>query len=470
MSDPFRPYDGRRLGRGAIGRRGRLLVLAALVLVALVVAAAILSVQGDRAATQAASASRDQQRALQQQLADARTRGYTTSDLAPIVTRLDQVQAEREPMLPWSRADFYRRQAAQVSQLQGSLQGDEAQVLNDARVSASRGVDGARNEIRYDQQVGVDAASLQSLQNRLAVVVQGQQQAAQLADFRKLDAQAGQLVADARAIGKAQQLENQVIQQAAQQLVAQAGGNVDALRQIANGGLPTARNEASIAAYLNYGHLFKGDYEQLAVAYQRMERYAPLAASADVNQVAQAAAAVQRYGGQVHQQLYAVLPPKMILVSFQDQHMWAYQNGQSAMDAATTTGVRGVTDYGTDFGPLRVSSKDHPWQMRSPYPQGSQYYYPPTWVQWAVWFTPSKLESFHDANWEPDSQLGPGSQYDASTRSHGCIHVPANDAQWLYGWADIGIPVIVYPGNGQPVSEQLSEITTDAEGNPKTSA
>jgi lipoprotein-anchoring transpeptidase ErfK/SrfK len=469
MGELSRLYDEERPRLVRLVRRGRPLILVALALIALIAVAVILSGQWDGSTRQASASYHDRQRQLQQQLDQARSHGYTNQDLAPVTSRLAQVEAAREPVLPWSRPDFYRHQAAAISQLQGSLQGEEAQVLNESRVTASGHVDAARAEIQNDQQLGVDAASLQSFQARLAALVQGQQRATRLGDFRTLDAQANQLAADAKAMGKAQQLENQAIQQAAQQLIAQTGGNIDALKQIA-GGIPGVRNEASIAAYLNYGNQFKADYQQLAVAYQRMERYAPLAGSADVNQVAQAAAAVQRYGGQVHQVLFSQLPAKMILVSFQDQHIWAYQNGQVAMQTPVTTGVRGVTDYGTDFGPLKVSSKDHPWQMKSPYPKGSPYYYDPTWVQWTVWFTPSKLESFHDASWEPDSQLGPNSQYDPSTRSHGCIHLPGGDAQWLYNWADIGIPVIVYPGNGQPVAEQLSEITTDAAGNPKTAA
>ena|SRR2546422_4622346 len=135
-----------------------------------------------------------------------------------------------------------------------------------------------------------------------------------------------------------------------------------------------------------------------------------------------------------------------------------------------TTGIWGSTNYGTDFGPLRVSSKDHPWKMHSPYPKGSPLWYPDTVVQWTVWFTPGKLESFHDASWEPDSLLGPGSQFNPSTRSHGCIHVPRAKAQWVYEWSDIGTPVIVFPGNGQPVSDQVSQITTDTQGNPRVSA
>jgi hypothetical protein len=32
----------------------------------------------------------------------------------------------------------------------------------------------------------------------------------------------------------------------------------------------------------------------------------------------------------------------------------------------------------------------------------------------------------------------------------------------------VGMPVIVYPGDGSSVSNQLSKITTDDQGNPKS--
>jgi lipoprotein-anchoring transpeptidase ErfK/SrfK len=118
---------------------------------------------------------------------------------------------------------------------------------------------------------------------------------------------------------------------------------------------------------------------------------------------------------------------------------------------------------------MKVVHKDHPWKMHSPYPKGSPYWYPDTVVQYATFFTWSG-ESIHDAAWEPDSLLGPGSQYNASTRSHGCVHVPFNDASWMFNFADVGMPVLVYPGDGTSVANQLSQTTTDDQGSPNTPA
>jgi len=139
------------------------------------------------------------------------------------------------------------------------------------------------------------------------------------------------------------------------------------------------------------------------------------------------------------------------------------------LETPVTTGIRGVTDYGTDFGPMKVLYKEHPHTMHSPWPKTSPLWYPDTVVQWTTFFTWSG-ESIHDASWEPDSLLGPGSQYNASTRSHGCVHVPFADAQTMYNWAPVGMPVIVYPGDGSPLANQLAQITTDDQGTPKSTA
>ena len=48
------------------------------------------------------------------------------------------------------------------------------------------------------------------------------------------------------------------------------------------------------------------------------------------------------------------------------------------------------------------------------------------------------------------------------------IHVPLGDAQWMYNFADVGMLVVVYPGDGSPVSKQLSLITTDDQGKPQS--
>lgn len=469
MSSLTRSSMGGESARRWLGdRKWRLIALGVALLVAFAAMFTIVSVRSQQQAGTYQSAYKSQVSKLQTAIKKARGEGYTSQDLAPVVNRLQQVQSASEPAWIPSRPGFYQDQAATVSQLRGTLNGLLVEVLGNARASATAQINDARDAMAKAQSDGLDSISVSSVQTRLQALVSLQASAKTLPQFRNVTSQAKQLGADVQKLVQTQKQEDAAVQQAAQQLLSQNGGNIDALRNIASTGVTSGRNDASLAGYLNYGKQFKGNYDDVSLGEARLERYAPMAASADVNQVALAAAAAQRYGGQIHNAVYGQLPGKFVLVSFSAQHVWAFQGGQVAMDSAVTTGIQGVTDFGTDFGPMKVLYKVHPWTMKSPYPKGSPYWYPDTPVQWTTWFTVG--ESFHDADWEPDSQLGPGSQFDPSTRSHGCVHLPLNLAQWMYDWADVGTPVIVYPGDGSAPAQQLSEITTDPAGHPNNPA
>ncbi len=134
------------------------------------------------------------------------------------------------------------------------------------------------------------------------------------------------------------------------------------------------------------------------------------------------------------------VPPagKWIVISLECQELSAYQNGQLLEDMLVTTGRPALP---TQRGHTHVLNKNHPFLMVSPWPRGSQYYYNPSWVQYVTWIWPNGT-GIHDAYWEPDSALGPGSTL-GPYASHGCIHVTLPMAQWIYYWADVGIPVDV---------------------------
>lgn len=122
---------------------------------------------------------------------------------------------------------------------------------------------------------------------------------------------------------------------------------------------------------------------------------------------------------------------KWIVISLECQQLSAYQDGRLVADTLVTTGR---PELPTDRGHTRVLSKNHPWLMRSTWPRSSPYWYPPSWVQYANWIFPDGT-AIHDASWEPDSALGPGSQ-NGPYASHGCIHVTLAIAQWIYDWSD----------------------------------
>ncbi len=435
----------------------------------LMVAVIVLSTVGvllwsNSAAGGAASTYQQKRQALNAQLRAASQHGYTAQDLEPITSQLKDLDVEREPWWIPGRPGYFNHLTTRVIQLQGQLSTLERQLLQQAQAAAAGQVDSAKAEISQAQQSNAADSDVHGLQQRLDADTTLLGAAHILKDYRAADQQALGVLHDATTLYNATQVENQAVQQAAQQLLSQNSGNLGAIQQAGKQGLSDGRNDASVAAYLNKPSPLKGN-DAVQHAYDRLEKFGGMIGSGDVNQAALGAAGVQRYASAIHNALINELPSQTVLVSFQAQHLWAYQKGQVAMDNAVTTGIRGVTDYGTDFGPMKILRKAHPWTFKSPWPKDSPHWYPDTTAQWSTFFT-STGESVHDAYWESDSQLGPGSQYDASTRSHGCIHIPSGKAQWMYDWAQVGTPVVVYPGDGSTVANQLSQITTDNQGNP----
>lgn len=398
-------------------------------------------------------------------LREASAQGATRQDLAPIQDRLRQIVATPGPAWLPNRELRYDQRASSLQQLRSDLAGNLHELALIERGNIGHSLTGARSSIAQDQRLGVDSVTMQALTTRLTELTGRNKTARTIGQLRQLDADSQQLATSATTAGIAQRHENSAIQQAANALSVQTSGDVNAMRAQGNASLTAGRNDATVAAYEAKAGRFPM-IGLLMASYDRMETSAPRMTSSVPSEVALGAAAMQRYNDQIHQLLMQGLGHKHVIVSFKDQHVWAYEDGQLQMDSPVTTGIRGVTDYGTDFGPMKIVLRSHPWTMVSPWPAGSALYYPPTVVQWTAFFTHSG-ESFHDASWEPDSELGPGSQFNASTQSHGCIHLPYAKAEWMFNWTELGTPVDVYPGNGQPVAEQLSEITTDDQGNPR---
>jgi hypothetical protein len=439
-------------------------VVAAAVAVFLVAGGVGVTIWANTAANQAAQAYKAKRDRLDASLRAAVQQGYTGTDLAPITSKEGALETSQKPWFAPGQVPYYDNLASRTSQLQSQLVTLEQQLLDQARTDVTRQSDAAKASIAQAQQANAADQDVQGLQQRLDAVARGQGAAHTLKDYRAAAQQAQSVAQDAAAIYKQIQQENLQIQQAAQQLVGQDGGNLGTIQAAGNQAVGSANNDASVIAYLSKEIPFK-DSDAIARVADRLGKYAGLIGSGDVNQAALGAAAAQMYSSRIHQALAAGLPAKTVIVSFQDQHVWAFQGSQVVMDTPVTTGIRGVTDFGTDFGPMKILHKDHPWKFQSPWPKGSPHWYPDTVVQWTAFFT-STGEAFHDASWQPDSTLGPGSQYTQGLQSHGCIHLAADKAQWMYTWADIGMPVIVYPGDGSSVANQLSQITTNDQGVP----
>jgi lipoprotein-anchoring transpeptidase ErfK/SrfK len=134
---------------------------------------------------------------------------------------------------------------------------------------------------------------------------------------------------------------------------------------------------------------------------------------------------------------------KKIVVSLSQQRLWAYDGTHIFLTSLVTTGNQALP---TPVGTFHILIKFHPFTFHSPWPKSSPYYYAPSKVEYAMMFQ-SGGYYIHDAPWRSvfgpgsNAQLGtPGTNY---TGTHGCVNVPPNVAQALYGWASDGTVVIV---------------------------
>ena len=247
--------------------------------------------------------------------------------------------------------------------------------------------------------------------------------------------------------------EDAAVRAEATQLRARYHADPAALLASAQAALSSGRNDATIAFFLK-----RGWADRMNAA---LERYGAMLGSADTQTLALADAGIQHYATQLHASLMQSGPARLITISLRAQRLTAYDRGRVLVDALVTTGRPALA---TDVGAMRITRKDSPWTMQSPWPKGSPEWYPDTPVRMVLWFTENG-EGLHDASWQPDATLGPGSQ-NGPYASHGCVHLPLAAVTTLFQWAPIGTPVVVYPGDGSAAATQVAQQTVDAAGNP----
>jgi lipoprotein-anchoring transpeptidase ErfK/SrfK len=137
---------------------------------------------------------------------------------------------------------------------------------------------------------------------------------------------------------------------------------------------------------------------------------------------------------------------KVIVVSLSRQWLDAYQNGREVFQAAVMTGRPALP---TPTGTYHVLLKLHPTTFTSSWPYGSPYWYPPTFIDYALeWRAGGYF--LHDSWWH--SVYGPGTNgwhYDPKFGwqwgTHGCVAMPLSAAAWLYNWAPVGTLVQIKP-------------------------
>jgi hypothetical protein len=135
---------------------------------------------------------------------------------------------------------------------------------------------------------------------------------------------------------------------------------------------------------------------------------------------------------------------RVILVSVSQQWLWAYDHQRMVFASEVTTGMPHLE---TPLGTYAVQYKAYDTWFTSPWPYGSPYYYAPMVVRYALLFRAGGFY-IHDAPWR--HSFGPGSNVPhlapdgtAETGSHGCVDVPPDVGEWLWGWASVGTTVSV---------------------------
>ena len=126
------------------------------------------------------------------------------------------------------------------------------------------------------------------------------------------------------------------------------------------------------------------------------------------------------------------------MIHLATQQLVAYDAGCPILRTPITTGRPALP---TDRGTFRIFYKTPAYKMVSPWPPGSPFWYQDAWVYWAMEFVGDGT-FIHNADWQPDSTYGPGSQF-GPYASHGCVHVLDGPLQSLYAWAQLGATVVV---------------------------
>lgn len=141
-------------------------------------------------------------------------------------------------------------------------------------------------------------------------------------------------------------------------------------------------------------------------------------------------------------------PDKVIMVSLTGQYIRAYDHGKLVKWAYVTTGKAGLE---TPTGVFHIGWKLSPFTFEplSTDPHNTLYFGYPSKVQYAMEFADGGYY-IHDTWWR--TVYGPGltmphwdpGRLEGSDGSHGCVNTPLEMMTWLWNWAPVNTPVIVY--------------------------
>lgn len=119
---------------------------------------------------------------------------------------------------------------------------------------------------------------------------------------------------------------------------------------------------------------------------------------------------------------------KLITVDIGKQKVFAWEGGKVVFETIASTGMRYTP---TVTGTFKIQRKIPVADMKGNYPP-----YPPYHLKNVpnhMYFY--KGYAIHGAYWH--NKFG-------QRVSHGCVNVPVAASQWLFNWADVGTPVVVF--------------------------
>lgn len=119
---------------------------------------------------------------------------------------------------------------------------------------------------------------------------------------------------------------------------------------------------------------------------------------------------------------------KRIDVNLSEQRLTLLEGGTPVFTCLVSSGKSG---YSTPTGNYRIYSKNWVAPMGSAEGAAEPYYISD--VPFVMWFNGSY--SIHGAYWH--NEFG-------NVRSHGCVNVPVDAAEQIFGWASVGTPVTVH--------------------------
>ena len=121
-----------------------------------------------------------------------------------------------------------------------------------------------------------------------------------------------------------------------------------------------------------------------------------------------------------------------ILVSLAEQRVWAYEGEQPVLSSLVSTGTAETWETETPLGQWRILVKYEIQDMEGTV-SGDAYRVED--VPHVMYFT-NQGHALHGTYWH--NNFG-------TPMSHGCVNLPLDVADWMYGWASEGVGVTVVP-------------------------